>query len=366
MISSSFQRLCRSGVALLVVAGLWIDAFAQQYQGERRPVPALSPSQKSSVADYSQWIADLDDNQFDTRERAQQKLEQAGQDALDAVAQAVREGSLESSTRALNILLSWSEGDKNAKLRIAALERIAKLGQFPKESSQALEVLADAREAVALEQIVKMGGSYCQDIRTATGGMQPPRLQVVIDTHWKGGVEGLQVLKDVRRLSTLSFHSAALGSEIREVIEGLPQLYWVELYGMSFPPEVVAQMKQQLPQHVNFDVRKSALLGVRGQKQQGARVAQVEPDSAAEKAGLKPADLIVEMEGKEVKDFQQLTRLIAEREAGETAALTILRPVGRGRETEKMRVYVTFDRWGEKKRDSSGDNLILRSDFDRR
>src|SRR3989304_4686264 len=65
-------------------------------------------------------------------------------------------------------------------------------------------------------------------------------------------------------------------------------------------------------------------LGVRlqeGDEGGGARVASVEPDSPAAKAGVKEGDVIVRFDGEAVRSALQLTRLVRETPAARAAPL---------------------------------------------
>jgi serine protease Do len=64
-------------------------------------------------------------------------------------------------------------------------------------------------------------------------------------------------------------------------------------------------------------------LGVAEEK--GALVAAVTPESPAAKAGLRPGDLILSMDGKPLDDFKALPRLVAGAEPGQGASLEVLR-----------------------------------------
>jgi serine protease Do len=57
----------------------------------------------------------------------------------------------------------------------------------------------------------------------------------------------------------------------------------------------------------------------------GALVAQVVSGSPAEKAGIEQGDVIVEFDGKEVKDSKELPRIVASTPVGETVTLKLLR-----------------------------------------
>jgi len=57
----------------------------------------------------------------------------------------------------------------------------------------------------------------------------------------------------------------------------------------------------------------------------GAVIGQVVPDSPADKAGIKPADIILEADGREVRDFDQLRNLIGMHRVGDRIEMKVLR-----------------------------------------
>ena len=61
------------------------------------------------------------------------------------------------------------------------------------------------------------------------------------------------------------------------------------------------------------------------EQQRGVLIAQVQPDSAAEKAGLRAGDVVISVDGKPVKTTAQLRNEIGKRRIGEKLKLTILR-----------------------------------------
>ena len=60
-------------------------------------------------------------------------------------------------------------------------------------------------------------------------------------------------------------------------------------------------------------------------KKQGALVASVMPDSPASRGGIKPGDVIVQMNGEALDDFRDLPKLVANTKAGSEATLEVLR-----------------------------------------
>jgi serine protease Do len=57
----------------------------------------------------------------------------------------------------------------------------------------------------------------------------------------------------------------------------------------------------------------------------GVVIEEVQPDSPAEKAGLKPSDVIVEFDGEHVRGARQFSRLVEETPPGRTVKATIVR-----------------------------------------
>ncbi len=59
--------------------------------------------------------------------------------------------------------------------------------------------------------------------------------------------------------------------------------------------------------------------------EQGALVAEVLPDSPAEKAGIRPGDVIVEFNGRQIHEMNELPRIVATTEVGAAVTLKVLR-----------------------------------------
>ena len=105
--------------------------------------------------------------------------------------------------------------------------------------------------------------------------------------------------------------------------------------GFSVPAATVRGVVDQL---VKFGETRRGWLGVRIQsltddlaegldigKTQGALVAEVTPTGPAEKAGLKPRDVITDFDGKPIRDMKDLPRVVADTPIGKRVAVKILR-----------------------------------------
>jgi serine protease Do len=125
--------------------------------------------------------------------------------------------------------------------------------------------------------------------------------------------------------------------------------------GFSVPANTAKGVIDQL---VKYGETRRGWLGVRLQtisddlvesmgltKNQGALVADVTDDSPGKKAGLEPGDVIIEYNGKPIKEMKELPRAVAATEIGTTVPLKVIR---KGKE---MALSVTIGRLedGEKK-----------------
>jgi hypothetical protein len=311
------------------------------------PTLVVAPDQQETIAE---WVRQLDDDRFAVREEAHSKLVGQGYAALPAVGEAAASGSLERTTRAVSILLQWAQSEDSA-LSLGSLEQLAGLTNRPAESAMASQRLADVREAAALKQIVSLGGRLPFDPNLAGPAYAGMPLQIIIGPEWKGGVDGLAHIETVPRATTLSFHSApdAIDEHAIAELTKLTQLQRLEFYGTAISPEGVEKLRDQLT-HTVIDVRRGARLGIAGVPGMaggGAIVQGVQSGSAAEKAKLMPGDVITEIGGVAVLDFDSLTKEIAKAQPGESAVLKVMRPATPGGQPIETTITVEFDKWGD-------------------
>ena len=84
----------------------------------------------------------------------------------------------------------------------------------------------------------------------------------------------------------------------------------LDLYGVGLSDAAIQQLKQRLKE-TEIDIRKGGKLGIAGMPLQGQCViAGIQPGSSAEKAGLLPQDVIIEINGTAISDFGACTRII--------------------------------------------------------
>jgi serine protease Do len=82
-------------------------------------------------------------------------------------------------------------------------------------------------------------------------------------------------------------------------------------------------------------------LGVRGDESAtNARIASVVPDSPAERAGLKPGDVVLKFAGREITDFKSLTQAVQDQEPRRFRRNPIAIQIRRGEETMELQVQL--------------------------
>ncbi|WNN48935.1 serine endoprotease DegQ [Siccibacter colletis] len=118
--------------------------------------------------------------------------------------------------------------------------------------------------------------------------------------------------------------------------------------GFAIPSNMAQTLAKQL---IQFGEIKRGLLGIKGTEmsadiakafnldvQRGAFVSEVLPNSGSAKAGIKPGDIIVSLNGKTLSSFAELRSRIATTEPGATVKLGLLR------EGKPLDVQVTLDK----------------------
>jgi hypothetical protein len=328
------------GLALVEVPRSWGQAAeAETPEAAAKAAPGVS---QEAIAE---WVRQLDDDRFAVREAAQHQLIAAGSAALELVGRAATAGSLESTTRAVSILLNWTDGE-DAALGLGALEHLAALTNRPAESAMANNRLADVREKAAMEAFVDLGGSVEFDRLMPVLG--PESVQLKVGPNWAGGADGLVHIAAMRHATTVSFLSAPIEGDLAiPTLSKASHVQRVEFFGTTVSDEALAKLGEALP-HAVVEVRGAARLGVQGvEVAGGAGISGVQPGTAAAKAGLIPGDVITQIGDVAVENFAALTSEIAKAKVGDSVVLTVLRAGAAGRPPGPMQVTVTFEPWDD-------------------
>lgn len=151
-------------------------------------------------------------------------------------------------------------------------------------------------------------------------------------------------LKSLARLGSLNqlsiFHTPGITDEGASRLSALGNLQFVQLYGTKVSDTGAAALAKALP-NARIDRRHGALLGVRCEvgDEDVCMVTGVQPESAAEKAGILAEDVIVGFGGKPVKGFASLTALISDKAGGEKVDVELMRG------DKKITTTVTLGQW---------------------
>lgn len=315
-------RIARDSLIFVVgfsLSALSLDAAEQPAVAENPGRPGLSEKQ------IDELVADLAAPEFTRRQKATKQLATGGGRVVDAVSEAARTGNLEVATRAVQILefiFIYGIPESSMKAQVA-LEDLADLQQplasgstIQTEVNTVLALNYRLRESRALIAIRRLGGiiryreSLDGTIQDVTDD-QPPEILILTLQEWKGTSKDLKYIKRLDRLQQLYV--------VRKEVGDME-------YVRAISENDVAEIEAALP-GVEVSWRGPAFLGVSGIALggQGCRLDRVTPGGAADKAGLKPNDLLLQFDGQDVNGFEQLVRLIGRHDPGDKIPATALR-----------------------------------------
>ena len=272
-------------------------------------------------------IEQLASPQFAEREAASKQLLTMGNTAVDPLVAAAKGADAEVAVRAVEILRDMLSRE-NSKLvdRVEkGLELIAAEGSLAvaQQAEVALEFYGVARAASARELLEQLGATF------SDAGLQGERIEITAD--WKGDSNSLRLITRLRDILHVSLYGIQLTERDAAILGRLRKVERIDLFGTDMKEEVLPQLRRWLPE-VEIDVRKGGKLGIAGSPLQGqCIVSGVQVGSAAEKAGLRPRDIIKEIDGQVVADFDACTKMIGEHSPGEKISLLIEReePTGK-------------------------------------
>lgn len=302
--------------------------------------PAAVAEGPLSKQEVENFLQDLDHDQFVIRENATRKLLLTGPEMFDLLAATADDVKPEAAARALHVLLAKSRSENHAEA-VAALQRVAELRSWPAHRRAAEQRMDSMAEQIAVEEVQRLGGLARELRKNVHGDSVIARLHIGED--WQGGNEGFkQQVSRLKSLEVLTVYYADISDEALATLAELPGLQQVQLYGTDATLEGVAKLRAKLPQ-TDIQLRKGALLGVKGSIaggiHGGALVDEVQPNTAAQRAGLQNGDLIIKFNGNPIADFTGLTDHISRFKPSEKAKLTVRRG------GEEFETEVEFGRW---------------------
>lgn len=304
MRSLSTTSRSRCVLSALLLCG----AIAAADDGEAKP---------SSSSKIGAVISRLESPDFHTRQKATRALRKMGEEAIGPLLKRARTGRLELAVRAMSIFESAYIGDdaKAASAADVALEELA-ASERQDLAEHALGILSRnsrTRTRIAIQHLRRMGAetyNYNEEDGGKKLSLNQPQLggrqtdtYLVIDATWKGGVDGL---KYVRRLAGTDFN-----------------IYFID--GAGVPEKAITELEAAFETNV-IARRGSGMLGIKGARAgNGCVVSEVVKGKAADKSGVRQWDVILEMDGKPVADFEQLVEMLRMKKVDDVIKLKISR-----------------------------------------
>lgn len=271
------------------------EQVAKTKQGDPAASSRTSVAKRQvSPEEIERAVRDLDSDKFAEREAAVTELLDYGKAAVPNLSRAAVQGSAEVSWRAIYVL-------KEMALRLDFEELDA--------AEKALKVLAVSDNAIAQQRAAKVIGTLEQqrsaratDAIVKLGGKMVVHGYLKLDSDWKGGNAGLGYIARLQEMERISIEASS-----------------------GVTDDAVAQLRKKMPD-VNIHLFGKAFLGVGGDFDlNGMIVTSVVPESGAAKAGVETNDIIIEIDGKKVENFDALVKIIKAKNAGDEATLKFYR-----------------------------------------
>lgn len=336
----------------------------------------IAPANSQQIAS---WIDELQSDSFVIREKATENLIHAGQGAVLPLIASAKSRDREVMFRSVMILNDLAINNLESPLSEAAWRGLKEVvsqnnGQSAaRRAETALQEFYIAREGRAVARLQELGANLEYYTRMIEGRYVPVVTSVVIGDTWMGGVNDLHQMRWIRtieritltgekvrddwvepiaevnhvaefsikrakvtaaclpaiqkmkQLSILKLHYLELDNGSLETLKKLTQLTKLELYGTKFSRQNRHLLQDALVSTI-VDIRQGGFLGV-GCEQitDQCTIAYVHSGSAAHEAQLRPGDVIVKYNGKEVADFEALTELISENKARDEITIDVSR-----------------------------------------
>ena len=367
---------CRPAALWGMMCAVLVTLVCSRVIGQPVAVPPQVASEIETPDEVDRWVKELDDNRFVVRRIATEKLILAGEAAIQPVANAMAGSNLEVLTRGIYVLreLALSKDVSTQEAAVSALEGLTKSSQrsAARQAQEAITALGEVRQQRAIKELQELGAKVIVLDRTLAF-QQDRRVMVEIGPAWQGTPKDLQQLKWARDVQEIAFigiritdpciqsieyldnlqrlvikHANVTDDALRSVsqlkrithldlmytpvtdaclehLKGVKTLSLIRLYGTEVSSGGVERF-QKLAANVQIDLKGGAFLGVRcTQSPFPCEVTEVTDDSAAQRAGVQPRDIIVRYGGHPVADFDVLRELIAKNKVGDTVLIQVAR-----------------------------------------
>lgn len=269
-------------------------------------------------------ISELDHPDFVRREAAVKQLSSLGVGAIPALMVATEVGSPEASVRAFDVLQQLYRGDDEAafemvELVLRRLKGSEHLGVAAR-AERAFDSGAENRQKRAIARLERLGGiiHFSDPVADRPPLGRPAVDYVMLGRDWVGEEADLRLL-----------------ARIEDLRLSMTQLYIIR--GIEVSERTLFDLTTELP-FLKIERRGPARLGIRGRtSDDGCVIHAIDPGSAAEEAGMKIRDEVIEIDGIPIDSFEKLIEIIGEKEPGEKVPVVFRR----GDETHKVTAKLT-------------------------
>ena len=314
------------------------------------------------------WVSQLNDDVYDIREKAVTQLIGAGVESIAPVEAEIEKANLEVVVRGLNVLAALAVKSETVATRDAAFDAMVRLTRSPSaliagHAESFLSVIRGARQREAIAWLEERGAEIDAANQTAEFGPawtgtanDLQRMAYLYDIHevtllgpqvndaWlvqvarlpelreltlkKGKITsaGLRHLSGVKSLRNLYVLYIPLDAATIGLLTEMKHLTSVKLYGTGVNLETAKKLTLLLPS-TRFDVRPGGgFLGIGVQPHVvGVIISNVQPQSAAQKAGISIGDIMLSFGGEKIANFEQLQVAIGKFAPGEEVEVELLR-----------------------------------------
>lgn len=282
--------------------------------------------QQPEHASISRGIADLASSDYARRESATRDLARSGSAVVRPLAEAIhRADDLEVCSRGIEILQELLVGDDEQAASEAerVLEQLS--GHDDAAASRmALATLEFHNVALAEESQLRLE-SLGASIETTMIPDGRVGLHVTLNDQWTGTPDDLRFIARLPDVLQLSIHGVRLDDESVRQLSRLRRVDQLALFNTDLSDQAAARLDAALP-GTKVDLRKGGKLGVGGQPLLvPCVITQVQPGSAADKAGIRVGDVIRSFDGQQVETFEDLTNKIGARGPGDKVEVGVER-----------------------------------------
>ncbi|MCM2370430.1 PDZ domain-containing protein [Aporhodopirellula aestuarii] len=357
------------------------NEYSETSSSTARALPAPGhPTSEATAEDIERWVTQLSSNSYLRRKRATADLTRVGQPAVERLVTELDTGDLETTERVISILQEIAAhapimpssnqtadaGEDNVSTAAwDELVRISSLGGSQGTRAKiATKEVRDVRRALAidvlgeagvligtaefilgsrseLKRIVEFDGEFDGDpallqllqwvdgieyarlkgdaIRKdiLEGVVQMPDLKTLALLHGEIDADELATLGDIAELRRLELRYVKMNGQLIDQLGTLPIRVSLTLNGTDAPADRVEALRKTVP-GLEIIFKQGGFLGVQCYDNfDKCLINEVLRGQAAEKAGLQPGDVVLEVDGKTIKQFKDLQQAIDAHMPGE-------------------------------------------------